>query len=110
MDGRTTEPAYTISSPGAFGSGELKKLFIRFTVHIFRERLSICKCASYPLGFEGGMWDLIVFNPDHPDHCLSLLIFICVPVLVYYCKFFLLFISMGVLDSHFLFAFLFSGL
>ena len=23
-DGRTTEPAYTISSPGAFGSGELK--------------------------------------------------------------------------------------
>ena len=26
MDGRTTEPAYTISSPGAFGSGELKRL------------------------------------------------------------------------------------
>ena len=25
-DGRTTEPAYTISSPGAFGSGELIKL------------------------------------------------------------------------------------
>ena len=25
VDGRTTEPAYTISSPGAFGSGELKK-------------------------------------------------------------------------------------
>ena len=24
-DGRTTETAYTISSPGAFGSGELKK-------------------------------------------------------------------------------------
>ena len=23
-DGRTTEPAYTISSPGAFGLGELK--------------------------------------------------------------------------------------
>ena len=23
-DGQTTEPAYTISSPGAFGSGELK--------------------------------------------------------------------------------------
>ena len=23
---RTTEPAYTISSPGAFGSGELKKI------------------------------------------------------------------------------------
>ena len=25
MDGWMTEPAYTISSPGAFGSGELKK-------------------------------------------------------------------------------------
>ena len=24
VDGRTTEPVYTISSPGAFGSGELK--------------------------------------------------------------------------------------
>ena len=24
VDGRSTEPAYTISSPGAFGSGELK--------------------------------------------------------------------------------------
>ena len=29
VDGRrrTTEPAYTISSPGAFGSGELKNIF-----------------------------------------------------------------------------------
>ena len=27
-DGRTTEPAYTISSPGAFGSGELKTTFV----------------------------------------------------------------------------------
>ena len=26
VDGRTTEPAYTMSSPGAFGSGELKWL------------------------------------------------------------------------------------
>ena len=25
VDGRTTEPAYTRSSPGAFGSGELKR-------------------------------------------------------------------------------------
>ena len=25
VDGWTTEPAYTISSPGAFGSGEIKK-------------------------------------------------------------------------------------
>ena len=31
-DGRTTEPAYTISSPGSFGSGELKSSYplIRF--------------------------------------------------------------------------------
>ena len=28
VDGRTTEPAYTISSPGAFGSGELKNIVI----------------------------------------------------------------------------------
>ena len=31
-DGRTTEPAYIISSPGAFGSGELKKQQKRNTV------------------------------------------------------------------------------
>ena len=32
VDGRrrTTEPAYTISSPGAFGSGELKKKYTNF--------------------------------------------------------------------------------
>ena len=38
-DGRTTEPAYTISSPGAFGSGELKK-----TTHFLA---SLCTCKSY---------------------------------------------------------------
>ena len=32
-DGRTTEPAYTISSPGAFGSGELQSL--RWLSHIW---------------------------------------------------------------------------
>ena len=31
-DGRTTEPAYTISCPGAFGSGELKKHIIVLSV------------------------------------------------------------------------------
>ena len=25
-------------------------------------------CPSFPFGFEGGMWDLIVLIPDH---CLS---------------------------------------
>ena len=42
--------------------------FIRFTERVFRERLSICVCASFPFGFEGGMWDFIVLVPDH---CLS---------------------------------------
>ena len=36
---------------------------------VFRERLSIFMCASFPFGFEGGMWGLIVLVPDH---CLSL--------------------------------------
>ena len=31
-DGRTTEPAYTISSPGAFGSGELKNTVLTFLI------------------------------------------------------------------------------
>ena len=31
-DGRTTEPAYTISSPGAFGSGDLKIALICRTI------------------------------------------------------------------------------
>ena len=42
-----------------------KELFIRFTVHAFRELLSIYVCTSFPFGFEGGMWDLIVIIPDH---------------------------------------------
>ena len=25
----------------------------------------VCVCASFPFGFEGGMWDLIVVVPDH---------------------------------------------
>ena len=47
-----------------------EELFIRFSVRVFRERLSICVCASVFFGLEGGMWDLdlIVFVPDH---CLS---------------------------------------
>ena len=31
-----------------------KELSIRFTVRVFRERLSICECASFPIGFKGG--------------------------------------------------------
>ena len=37
------------------------ELFIRFTVRIFRERVSLCVCASFPFCFEGGVWDLIVY-------------------------------------------------
>ena len=41
-------------------------MFIRFT---FRVQLSIfCVYLSFPFGFEGGMWGLIVLIPDH---CLS---------------------------------------
>ena len=35
-----------------------KELFTRFTVRVFRERLSVCVCASLPFGFEVGVWDL----------------------------------------------------
>ena len=37
-----------------------KELFIWFTVRVFRERLSICVCASFP----SDLWDLIVSVPD----------------------------------------------
>ena len=47
----------------------MKEPFIRLTVRVLRGRLSICECASFPFGFEGGMLDLIVLIPDH---CLSL--------------------------------------
>ena len=36
---------------------------------VFRKRLSIFVCLSFPFGFEGGMWDLIILIPDH---CLSI--------------------------------------
>ena len=34
-------------------------------MHIFRECLSIYVCASFPFGFAGEMWDLIVLIPVH---------------------------------------------
>ena len=46
-------------------------LFIRFTVHVYRKSKSICVRASFPFGFEGGMWDLTVLVPMH---CLSFLL------------------------------------
>ena len=41
-DGRKTEPAYTISSPGAFGSGELKM----YKKSNFEILVFICQCAA----------------------------------------------------------------
>ena len=35
-----------------------------FTMRVFRERSCFCVCSSFPLGFEGGMWDLIVLGRD----------------------------------------------
>ena len=46
----------------------VRELFIRFTVLVFRARLSICVCPSFPFGLEGRMWDLVVLIPDC---CLS---------------------------------------
>ena len=43
----------------------IQKGFIQFTLC---GHLSICECASFPFGFENGLWDLIVLVPDH---CLS---------------------------------------
>ena len=37
---------------------------IRFTVRVFRERLSFL-CPSFPFGCDGRVWDLIVLIPDH---------------------------------------------
>ena len=33
------------------------------------------KCDSFPFGFEGGAWDLIVLTPDHrlPFNCLIII-------------------------------------
>ena len=39
VDGRTTEPAYTISSPGAFGSGELKRAWHTYWALILHQCL-----------------------------------------------------------------------
>ena len=47
-----------------------KELLIRFPVRVLCGRLSISVCSSFPFGFEGGMWDLIVLIPGHK--CISI--------------------------------------
>ena len=42
-----------------------KKLFIRFTMCLFRERLPF---RARPFSFEGGILDLVVLVPNH---CIS---------------------------------------
>ena len=29
--------------------------------------VKFCVCPSFPFGIEGGMWDVIVFIPDHTN-------------------------------------------
>ena len=40
-------------------------------MRVFRAHILICVCASFPFGFEGRMWDVIVLIPDH---CLFTLV------------------------------------
>ena len=35
-----------------------EELFIRFTMCVFR----VCVCASFPFGFDGGLWYFIVLS------------------------------------------------
>ena len=32
---------------------------------LFRSCFWLCVCVSFPFGFEGGIWDLIVLIPDY---------------------------------------------
>ena len=55
-------------------------------LNVFRGRLLICMCSSFPFGFDRGMWVVIVLIQDHyhsiyflPFSCLCfLLLFILV--------------------------------
>ena len=41
------------------------KNFIPCTMCVFRECLWMSVCVSFPFGFTGGIWDLIVLAPIH---------------------------------------------
>ena len=49
---------FSIRNDHLFG----KELFIRSTVRVFREHLSVYLCPSFPSGFEAGVLDLIILN------------------------------------------------
>ena len=42
-----------------------KELSIWLTLSVFGERLSVYVCASFPVGYESRMWDLIVLVKGH---------------------------------------------
>ena len=47
------------------------ELFIRFTMHIFMNVYQfVCARASFPFGFEGGMWNLFT-GILVPDYCTA---------------------------------------
>ena len=48
----------------------------RLTVRVFIGRVSIWLCVSFPFGFEGGKWDLIILISDY---CLSIY-----PIIIYH--------------------------
>ena len=64
MDGRTTEPAYTISFPGAFGSGELKmweasaklEYLKKFLTHKF-VKLELLQTNGLSMAALFSLWD-----------------------------------------------------
>ena len=39
-----------------------KEIFIRFTVRVYHDRLSVRVCASFPFGFEVAVWNSIVLS------------------------------------------------
>ena len=44
---------------------EKSRLFGLSCVSIVKVYQCVCVCASFPFGFEGGMWDLVVFNNNN---------------------------------------------
>ena len=67
---RTTEPAYTISSPGAFGSGELKKKEVQLSTpdKVGGRRLG-CILTKFKFYFDA--WSSVMANENIAVHNFS---------------------------------------
>ena len=78
VDGRTTEPTYTISSPVVFGSGELKKRKTRFVI----PDTNVTKGENVE-GLESNQFlqETFLFVGLIPDHCLSIYFIVVIHVL-----------------------------